>query len=230
MEEGLYLNASQRAIIAARMANPPEAAHKGHLPDASIDAPISQAGAARRLSVGRSSVQRAANLLKNAAPELIAAVEARLIAVSTASRLLALPKLEQIKIATGDYPRQAAPQATGQLEMKNGSDIDPTRLLEKLTSRFEKTPTGEMQELVRLLCDQRTISYAQCEKLTELARACVTRIADLATRLEAPILCSYQSCGKTYNQGRKRRVPSGKYCSPLCALRAGEPSAWKRPQ
>jgi Double zinc ribbon len=146
-------------------------------------------------------------------------------AVSTASRLLALPKLEQIKIATGDYPRQAARQATGQLEMKNGSDIDPTRLLEKLTSRFEKTPTGEM-----LLCDQRTISYAQCEKLTELARACVTRIADLVTRLEAPILCSYQSCGKTYNQGRKRRVPGGKYCSPLCAQRAGEPSAWKRPQ
>jgi hypothetical protein len=69
MEDGLYLNASQRAIIAARMANPPEAAHKGHLPDASIDAPISQAEAARRLSVGRSSVQPAANLLKNAAPE-----------------------------------------------------------------------------------------------------------------------------------------------------------------
>jgi len=130
-------------------------------------------------------------------------VEARLIAVSTASRLLALPKLEQIEIATGDNPRQAARQAAGRLGMKSRSDIDLTRLLERLTSMFEKTPTGEMQELVRLYCDQRAISYEQCEKLTELARACVTRIADLATRLEAPILCSYQSCGKTYNQGRK---------------------------
>ena len=147
MEEGVYLNASQRAIIAARMANRPGAGHKNHPQDASIEAPISQAEAARRLSVGRSSVQRAANLLKNAAPELVAAVEAHLIAVSTASRLLALPKLEQIEIATGDNPRQAARQAAGQLEMKNRSDIDLTRLLERLTSTFEKTPTGEMQEL-----------------------------------------------------------------------------------
>jgi hypothetical protein len=228
MEEGAYLNDSQRAIIAARMANRPGAAPKNHLQDASIEAPISQSEAARRLRVGRSSVQRAANLLKNAAPELVASVEAGLIAVSTASRLLALPRIEQVKIATGDCPRQAARQAAGQLEMKN-RDIDPTRLLERLTSRFEKTPTGEMQELVRLVCDQRAISYEQREKLAELARACVARIADLATRLEEPNLCGYQYCGKAYNQGRKRRVPGAKYCSPLCAQRAGEPSAWKGP-
>jgi hypothetical protein len=53
MEEEVYLNASQRAIISARMANPPEAAHKNHLQDASIEAPISQAKAARRLSNGQ---------------------------------------------------------------------------------------------------------------------------------------------------------------------------------
>jgi hypothetical protein len=94
MEEGVYLNASQRAIIAARMANRPGDALKNHLQDASIEAPISQSEAARRLRVGRSSVQRAASLLKNAAPELVAAVEAGLIMVSTASRLLALPKIE----------------------------------------------------------------------------------------------------------------------------------------
>ena len=76
MEEELYLNDSQRAIIAARMASRPRVAHKIHLHDASIEAPVSQAEAARRLRVGRSSVQRAANLLKNAAPELVAAVEA----------------------------------------------------------------------------------------------------------------------------------------------------------
>jgi hypothetical protein len=229
MEEEVYLNVSQRAIIAARMANLPKAAHKGHLQDASIEAPISQAEAARRLSVGRSSVQRAANLLKNAAADLVVAVEAGLIAVSTASRLLAIPKLEQNKIATGNSPRQASRQAAEQLEMKNRGDIDLPRLLERLTSTFDKTPTGEMQELVCLFCDQRAISYEQCEKLTELARACATRIAELATRLEAPILCAYQSCGKTYNRGRQRRVPSGKYCSPLCAQRAGEPSAWTGP-
>ncbi len=52
MEEGVYLNASQRAIIAARMTDPP--------------GPVFQAEAARRLRVGRSSIQRAANLVKPA--------------------------------------------------------------------------------------------------------------------------------------------------------------------
>jgi hypothetical protein len=229
MEQGVYLNDSQRAIIAARMANRPAAGLKKHLQDASIEAPFSQSEAARRLKVSRSSVQRAARLLKNAAPELVAAVEAGLVAVSIASRLLALPKIEQITIATADNPGQAARQAARQLGMKSRTDIDLARLLERLTSTFEETPTGEMQELVHLFCDQRTTSYEQCEKLTELARACATRIADLAIRLEAPILCSYQSCGKPYNQARQRRVPGGKYCSQLCAERAGEPSAWKRP-
>jgi hypothetical protein len=98
MEEGVYLNASQRAIIAARMANPLGAAHKNHLQDASIEAPVSQAEAARRPSVGRSSVRRAANLLKNGARELVVTVEAGLIAVSTASRLLALPKLARSRL------------------------------------------------------------------------------------------------------------------------------------
>jgi hypothetical protein len=203
--------------------------HKNHLKDASIEAPISQAEAARRLRVGRSSVQRAANLLKNAAPELVAAVEAGLIAVSTASRLSALPKIEQIKIVSGDNPRQAARQAAEQLGMNSRSDIDLTRLLERLSSTFEKTPTGEMQEMVRPFCDERAISYERREKLAELARACVARIADLATRLEAPNLCGYQYCGRAYNQGRKRRAPGGKYCSSLCAQRAGEPSAWTGP-
>jgi hypothetical protein len=115
MEEGVYLNASQRAIIAARMANRPGAALKNHFQGASIEASISQSEAARRLRVGRSSVQRAANLVKNAAPELVAAVEAGLIAVSTASRLLALPRIEQIKIVTANYPGQAARQAAGNL-------------------------------------------------------------------------------------------------------------------
>jgi hypothetical protein len=223
------MNASQRATIAARMANPPEAAHTSHHEEASIEAPVSQAEAARRLSVGRSSVQRAANLLNNAAPELVAAVEAGLIAVSTASRLLALPKIEQIKIATADNPRQAAQQAAEQPGIKSRNDIDLTRLLERLRSTFEKTPTGEMQELVPLLCDTRAIPYDQHEKLADSARACAARVADLASRIEEPNLCAYQNCGRVYGRRRNKHAPGAKYCSPLCAERAGEPSAWKRP-
>ena len=58
IQEGVYLNASQRAIIAASMANLPRAAHKNHVQDASIEAPIPQSEAARRLRVGRVSLGR----------------------------------------------------------------------------------------------------------------------------------------------------------------------------
>jgi hypothetical protein len=103
-------------------------------------------------------------------------------------------------------PRDKRPS---KLEMKNRSEIDPTRLLKRLTSRFEKTPTGEMQELVQLLCDQRAISYKQCKKLPELARACIARIADLANRLEATAagLLGKASKSCTADPGGRRRVP-----------------------
>jgi hypothetical protein len=230
MEEGIYLSASQRAIIAARIANSQGPAHKNDLQDASIEAPISQAEAARRLAVGRSSVQRAANLLNNAALELVAAVEAGLIAVSTASKLLALPKIEQVRIATGKNPPQAARQAAEQLGMKSHNDIDVPRLLERLTSTFEKTPSGEMQDMVRLFLDERATSYEQRERLAESARACAARVADLASRIEELNLCAYQNCGRVYGRRPNKHAPGAKYCSPLCAERAGEPSAWKRPQ
>lgn len=98
--EGVYLNASQRTIIAARMATPPGSAHKSYVQDASIEAPISQA-AARQLRVGRSSVQRAANLVKSAAPELVTAVEAGLIAVSTDRGCWLSPRLNKSRSRLG---------------------------------------------------------------------------------------------------------------------------------
>jgi hypothetical protein len=85
MEEGVYLNASQRAIIAARTTDPP--------------GPVFQAEAARRLRV-------------------------------------------------------AAPRFSGQQTWLN----------------------------------QRAISYEQCERLGEVARACVARIQDLATPRETKSL------------------------------------------
>jgi len=160
---------------------------------------------------------------------LVEAVDGGLIPVSTASSLLVLPENEQVKITTADNPQQAARQAVRQLGMKRRGSIDPTRLFEELASIFEKTPAVEMQDMVRLFLDQRATSYEQRERLAESVRACAALVADLASRIEEPNLCAHQYCGRVYGRKRNKHAPGAKYCSPVCAARAGEPSAWKGP-
>lgn len=212
-------------MIAARMTKLSKPARDGHYRDASIEAPVPQSAAAKRLGVGRSSVQRAADLLERAAPELVAAVDRGLIAVSTASALLPLSKDEQLKVATADSPQQAARQALKQLGINRRSDVEPTRLFQQLTSAFEKTPTVGMRELVRLFLEQHATSDEQNEKLAESARMCVTRIAELAKQIEERTLCGDQSCGRIYFRGRSKRAPGQKYCC-ACA-RSALASLWR---
>jgi len=170
--------------------------------------------------VGRSSLQRAADLLERAAPELVAAVDRGLIAVSTASELLPLSKDEQVKIATADSPRQAARQALKQLGMNRRSDVEPTRLFQQLTSAFEMAPTVGMRELVRLFLEQHATSDEQNEKLVESARACVTRFAELAKQIEERTLCGYQSCGRIYfSRAQQARAGSKILFAPVRAVR-----------
>ncbi len=66
-----HLNESQRAMVAAKLAN----LDHGVRADASIDASVTQPQAAELLNVSRPSVQRAKQVLKKATPETIAAVE-----------------------------------------------------------------------------------------------------------------------------------------------------------
>jgi len=85
-----HLNESQRAMVAARIAQLPRGANQ----HASIDAP-SQDEAADLLNVGRASVQRAKKVQEDGSPFLAAAVDEGRIAVSTAATLTELPADEQ---------------------------------------------------------------------------------------------------------------------------------------
>lgn len=79
-----HLNESQRAMVAARLANMPEG-RPGKT--ASIEAvSITQPEAAELLNVARASVQRAAHVLAHAEPEVIAAVDRGELAVSAAAK------------------------------------------------------------------------------------------------------------------------------------------------
>ena len=118
MEELEYLDESQRAMKAARLANLLDGVRKDHAQGASIEAPTAQAEAAKKLRVGRSSVQRATNVLRKGTPDLVEAVDGGLIPVSTASSLLALPENEQVKITTADNPPASCPTGGQAVGMK----------------------------------------------------------------------------------------------------------------
>lgn len=77
-----HLDASQRAMIAAKMARLPAHRPAGN---ASKEA-VTQASAARLLNVSRPSVQRARTVLENASPEQIKAVEKGEASVSAVAR------------------------------------------------------------------------------------------------------------------------------------------------
>lgn len=76
-----HLDESQRAMVAAKVAN-----LKDGQQAASIEAAVTQPEAAEMLNVSRASVQRARKILEKGSPELIAGVEQGRVTVSAAAR------------------------------------------------------------------------------------------------------------------------------------------------
>ncbi|MBM3271541.1 MAG: hypothetical protein FJZ01_28230, partial [Candidatus Sericytochromatia bacterium] len=103
-----HLNESQRAMVAARLANLSDgqradyrSANLPTLPDIPLPPPpITQARAAQLLNVGERSVRAARKVLNEAEPELAQAVAGGRIPVSTAADLTALPQGEQVEVVT----------------------------------------------------------------------------------------------------------------------------------
>lgn len=91
-----HLNESQRAMVAASIANLLNGKHAAPIGSASV----SQQKAADMLSVGRSSVTRAKIVQKNGIPELVEAVRSGEVAVATAANVSELPEDEQRKVVS----------------------------------------------------------------------------------------------------------------------------------
>lgn len=88
-----HLSESQRAMVAAKLANMP----RGSNQHAQICAP-SQDEAAELLSVSRRTVQTAKHVQEQGAPELVTAVETGKVSVSAAADVATLPKAEQVDV------------------------------------------------------------------------------------------------------------------------------------
>ncbi len=89
-----HLTESQRALVAARIAN---LAGGRPAKTASKEA-VSEAAAAARLKVGRSSVQRAKEVLRRGVPGLIEAADGGEVSVSAAARVAELDAREQSEV------------------------------------------------------------------------------------------------------------------------------------
>lgn len=89
-----HLDESQRAMVAASLANLGEGRHSA---TASIEA-VSQANAAQMLNVSRSAVQRAAAVREAGVPELVSAVQDGLVSVSAAADVATLAPEDQSEV------------------------------------------------------------------------------------------------------------------------------------
>ena len=139
-----------------------------------------------------------------------------------------LPQAEQVTIATAENPLLAARELSEQPGVNRPTKLGTGWSLEQLLVECEKIPTTEINDCV-LSPAERTISYEQRDQLTAAVRGAARRLAELADQIEEPNLCAYKSCQRVRGGKREKCVPGQKYCSPLCAERAGEPSAWRLP-
>ncbi len=94
--ERRHLDESQRAMVAAKVANMPE----GRPPNsANLHSLVSLASAAEKLNVSRRSVADATKVQDKAAPEIIARVEEGSIPVSVAAKVADMPMDRQVQVA-----------------------------------------------------------------------------------------------------------------------------------
>lgn len=96
-----HLTESQRAMVAAKMANLSKGGPSGFHTDPSIDgSPLSQSKAQELLNVGESTITRAKKIQRLGAPELVAAVESGEVTVGAAYKVAELPHEEQREIVS----------------------------------------------------------------------------------------------------------------------------------
>jgi N6-adenosine-specific RNA methylase IME4 len=152
-----HLNESQRAMVAARIATlrlgdnqqaRAQICASSDLlatvaPPAELPAPVSQSEAAASLNVSRRSVQTAARVLEEAAPEVIAAVESGAIAVSVATEMVDLPKAEQAAILA-ELPRDDKGKLTPEAKKALAPIIKEVRK-EKQAEKKQKRTEKEQQ-------------------------------------------------------------------------------------
>jgi hypothetical protein len=191
-----HLDASQRAMIAAKRANMRQG-ERTDLP--SWDGrTVSQADAAKALRVGVASVERAKTVIREGVPELAKAVESRAMPVSVAAKVAKLEPAEQRRAISQPLPRRKLFEKATPKRAKNVWDGwgSSQRIGSELLIFGELLSGGEGGLISTL---SRNITAMDSPARTKVARA-----LDFLARLDAAL--------KKYGPetaGRARRVAPG---------------------
>lgn len=135
-----HLDESQRALVAARIANLADGQRKSASPIG--EARVSQQDAAELLNVGKRSVERAKDVIDRGAPELVKAVERGAISVSAAKQATTLPQRDQQAVVTrvdaGERPADVIREVARDARARDGQAQKgrPPRVPEKPTERM----------------------------------------------------------------------------------------------
>ena len=95
-----HLHESQRAMVAAKLANMSE----GRPKETGQIRPVSKDQAAETMGVGRTSVTHARKVQSKGDPELVKAVEQGKVTVSAAAKMTDLPPEDQRRMAAAKNP------------------------------------------------------------------------------------------------------------------------------
>jgi ParB-like chromosome segregation protein Spo0J len=157
-----HLDASQRALIAARLATIAHGGDRRSEQAANLPVPT-QAEAAERLNVSERSVRDAVKVRDHGAPELVAAVERGDVPVSKAARIASLPKERQAaKISKPNVvsPPKLPPSREYRPPLKNLEYLSAGRL-----ARWIKITTpNDRMHVIRMLKECAAILEAEMER------------------------------------------------------------------
>ena len=144
-----HLNESQRAIIAAEIANLQKGANQHTIVGSSIDLPT----AAKMLNVGEASVKRARKVFDKAAPEIVEQIRQGKTRVGAVSpTVLKKPQADQVK-ALAEEKAKKEKKKNEAAKPSEEYDTAEKKLIEKLTALIPGNAEAAAAETIKKLKD-----------------------------------------------------------------------------
>lgn len=174
-----HLNESQRAAVAAKLANMSIGDNKGaHRPAEgsanlqTLSRQVSQADAAKLLNVSTRTVAAAAKVIHEGDESLVKAVERGDVAVSSAAKVAELPKEEQREIVEQGRAKEVAKAARQVGKPKTGPRADAIREeLKEVSQRGASIICTSGRLLLSAVCASEIFTQEERELLSQIKAA-----------------------------------------------------------
>lgn len=170
-----HLTDSQRAMVAAKIAKLPRGDASRFSQSANLPSEgVSIARAASQLNVSERTIKVAKAVVRDGAPELVAAVESGEVAVTAAAEVAKLPEAEQVEIVSKGpgAVREAAKAVRQERTTKPAAPAEPTSPVDPERRALAKMTTeGLIDEVIGLranLADEKAKSAKLKEERDEL--------------------------------------------------------------